>query len=243
MEIREATRKHHRRIIGEQVHIDRTHQVPMPGKLAGAAGPLSAFRFVFMPTCRTAARCSSFRAAEAHDVGRFGLVREVVHVLAIFPQGHPLVVVTTTITIAHAVRITDEESANLLFDTEVDDFACGFVPLVANTPLGTFTLLVFRSLELLPAPRILFAAGLLLRDLPDLLTPEMFERTNTTPGHDHRRPGVRRHRRQVNLAQISGRLDRAGSLFSLWYLDTHMQLKAMIPDETARPAVFGQING
>ena len=152
-------------IIGKLMHIDRTNQVPVPGKLAFSADPISAFGFVFMPTSRTAARCSSFRAGEAHNVGGCAFVGQVVNILAIFPQSHALIVMPASILIADTMRIADEESSDLLLNTEVDHFAGGLVPHLPNAPLGSATLLLLRMLQSLPAPGVLCAPTLLLDNL------------------------------------------------------------------------------
>ena len=78
------------------MHIHRANNVTVSGKAAGSTYPISAFGLLFLPTDRTLARCSSFRASEAHDVGLLGFVGEIVDILAIFPEGHALVVVSTT---------------------------------------------------------------------------------------------------------------------------------------------------
>jgi len=114
-----------------------------------------------MSTARTLATGSSFRASEAQDVGCFGLVGQISDVFAIFPQSHTLIVVPAFVLVADTMRIANEEGSHLLFDTQVDDFVGGFVPQVPNTPLGMTALLVFGSLQLLPAPGILFAPSLL----------------------------------------------------------------------------------
>jgi hypothetical protein len=225
------------------MHIDRTNQVPMPGKLALAAYPISAFGFVFVPTCRTPARCTSFGAGEAHDVSGCAFVGQVGDVFAIFPQGHALIVVPAFVLIADTVRIANEEGSDLLLNTEVDYFAGGFVPQVTNTPLGPATLLVFGMLQTLPATGILLAPGLLLRNLAQLLASLTLERTNAAPGDDHGLTGVGGHGCQVDLAQVHGGLDRARSFFCLWYFYAHVQLKTMVPDQATGPAVFGQGNG
>nr|WP_233097997.1 hypothetical protein [Dictyobacter vulcani] len=224
------------------MHIDRTHQVPMPGKLAVSARPISSLGLVSMPTYRTAARCSSFGAAEAHDVSSLAFVREIVNVLAILPQSHPLIVVSPIVFVTNAMRIADEEGPNLVLNTEVDNLASRFVSHVANTPLRSTTLFVFGSLQLFPATRILFAAGLLLRDFPELLASEMFERTNAAPGDDHRRSGIGGDSCQMDLAEVYCGLSSAGSLFRLCYLYADMQLEAVIPHEATRTTGFGQIN-
>lgn len=48
---------------------------------------------------------------------------------------------------------------------------------------------------------------------------------------------------RLDLAEVYCRLARARSLFCLWYVRADMQLKAVIPDQATRAAVFGQING
>ena len=149
-------------------------------------------------------------------MGCFGLVREIIHVPTVFPQGHALIVVPASILVADTMGIANKEGANLLFHTKGDDFAGGFVPQIAHTPFGATALLVFGSLQLLPAPRILFAPGLFPGNFAQLLTSLVFERTDAAPGDDHGLPGVGAHGCQVDLAQIYCGLDRARSLFCLW---------------------------
>ena len=103
------------------MHIDRANEIAVAGKAAGVACPGSASGFVTMPTSGTPARCSSFGASEAQDAGLFRFVGQVVDVLAVLPQGHALVVVPAGVTVAHAVRVADEERADLVLDTEVDE--------------------------------------------------------------------------------------------------------------------------
>lgn len=215
----------------------------MTGKLALSADPISSFGLVSMPTSRTAARCSSFRAGEAHDVSSLAFMGQVVDVFAIFPQGHTLIVMAPIVLITDTVGIADEEGANLLLNAEVDDFSRGFVPQVTNTPLSSAALLILRSLQFLPATRILFAPRLRPSNLPQLLASLVFERANPASGDDHGRPGAGGHGGKVDLTKIHRRLDRARSFFCLWYLDGDMQLEAVIPDQAARPAVFKEING
>ena len=80
----------------ERMHIHRSNNVTVPGKATSFTCPISSFGLVFMLTDRTLATCSSFGASEAHDVGLLGFVGEIVDILAIFPEGHALVVVSTT---------------------------------------------------------------------------------------------------------------------------------------------------
>jgi len=229
--------------ISKLMHIDRTDQVPVPGKPALAAHPISAFGGVFMPTFRTPARCSSFRTGEAHDVGLLRLVGEVINILAIFPQGHALIVVSASVLIADTVRIADEEGSNLLLDAEVDHCAGGFVPQVTYAPLGSTALSVFGMLQTLPTPGIFFAPSLLFSNLAQLLRPLPFERADAAPGDDHGLASIGGDGCQVNLAQIHAGLDGAGSLLGLWYLYAHVQFIPIVPDQAASAAVFRQGNG
>ena len=167
------------------MHIDRTNQIPVPGKLAFSAYPISAFGFVFVPTSRTPARCSSFGAGEAHDVSSLAFVGQIINILAIFPQGHALIVVPAFVLIADPMRIANEEGADLLLNAEVDHLAGGFVPQVTNSPLGSAALFIFGVLQSLPTPGVLLATGLLLCDLPKLLRPLAFDRTDPSPRDDH----------------------------------------------------------
>ena len=110
------------------------------------AVPLPVSRLVFMPTGRTLARCASFGASEARHVSLGAFVSQVVNIFAIFPQTHTLVVVSSVITVSHTMRITDEERANLVLNTEVDNLACGLMSLIADPSFSTFALCVFRVL-------------------------------------------------------------------------------------------------
>ena len=168
-----------------EMHIDRAHQVTVAREPADSARPISPFGLVTMPTCRTPARCASFGAGEALYVGLLAFMGEVVDVLAIFPQGHTLIVVSAAVLPTDTMRIADEEAPDLVFHTKVDHFAGRFVPQITNTTLCTATLLVLRSLQLLPAMGVLFASGLLLGNLAQLLMALSFERTDTAPGHHH----------------------------------------------------------
>jgi len=69
------------------------------------------------------------------------------------------------------MRIADEEGSDPILNTEVDHFAGSLVPYIPNAPLGTATQLILRVLKFLPAPRVLFATGLLLSNLAKLLCP------------------------------------------------------------------------
>jgi hypothetical protein len=85
------------------------HIIPMAGETARTADPIAVLGFMAMPTARTLATSSSFRASEAQDVSRFGLVGQVRDVFAIFPQCHTLIVMPAAITIAYAMWVADEQ--------------------------------------------------------------------------------------------------------------------------------------
>ena len=129
------------------VHIDTANKIAVSDKAAGFACPISSLGLVFVPTCRTLATCASFRASEAHDVSLFGFVREVVDVLAIFPQGHALIMVSPTVLVANAMRIANEEGAHFVVNAEVDDLVSGLVSLIANAAFGSGFDLVLGFLQ------------------------------------------------------------------------------------------------
>ena len=112
------------------MHIDRTDKIAVTSETADLACPISAFGLLLMPTSGTLTRGSSFRASKARDMSLFRFVGEIVDILAVFPQSHALIVVSAIVTVAHAMRIADEERSHLLLNTEVDDLASGFVPTI-----------------------------------------------------------------------------------------------------------------
>ena len=188
----------------------------MTGELAGLTDPISVLGFMFVTTLGTPARCASFGAGEALYVGLLAFMGEVVDVLAIFPQGHALIVVSAAVLLTDTMRIADEEAPNLLFHTKVDHFARRFVPQITNTTLCTTALLVLGSLQLLPAMGVLCTPGLLLRKLAELPIALSFERTNTAPGHNHGLACIGCDGCQMNLTQVYCGVYLARSLFSLW---------------------------
>jgi hypothetical protein len=119
--------------IGQFMHIDRANQIPVALEAARTAGPIAVLGLVAMPTARTLATSSSFRASEARDVSRFGFVGQIVDIFAIFPQGHALVMVSAMVSMAHPMRIAKKERVNLVFDTKVDHRSGGFMTLIADT--------------------------------------------------------------------------------------------------------------
>jgi hypothetical protein len=56
--------------------------------------------------------------------------------------GHAAIVVPPAVPITNAVRVADEERADVTRDAEVDDFARGLMPQVTDTPFGPATHLV-----------------------------------------------------------------------------------------------------
>lgn len=180
--------------IREPMHVHRTYQVSVSLEPTDFAGPLPVFRLLFMPAARTLTRCASFRASEARDVGLFGFVAEIVNILAIFPQRHPLMVVSAVVVVTHTMRIPNEERTDVLLHTEVDHFAGGFVLHITYALFSASALFVVSTLQLLPPARILLAAGLLFRNLPHMPVALSFEGTDTTPSYDDGLTCIRRGR-------------------------------------------------
>ena len=225
------------------MHIDRTNQVPMPGELAGAADPISALGLMFVPTYRTAARCASFGAGEAHDVSSFAFVSEVVDVLAIFPQSHTLIVVATIVPIAYAMRIANEEAPHFVLNTKVNDLSCCLMPQITDTPFSPTALLVLGSLQFLPTTGILGTTGLLLGDLTQTHSALPLETTDTTSSDDLSLTCIRGYSRQMDFTEIHGSMSLTWSLLCLRNFHAHMQLKAIIPDERTCTTIFREVNG
>ena len=142
----------------ERMHIDTADNITMACEATFAACPISSLGLVFMLADRTLAACASFSASEAHNASLFGFMSEVVDILAILPQGHSLVVVTTRIAVTDAVRITNEERANFLFLAEVDHKTGSFMTQVTNAAFCSCLDLVLSSLQLSPSARVFFAS-------------------------------------------------------------------------------------
>ena len=225
---------------GIEMHIDRADEIAVAGEAALAADPVSASGLMTMPADRTPARGASFGAGRARDAGYFGFVGQVVDVASVFPPRHALVVVPATVPIAHAVRIADEEGADSVFNTEVNDLAGGLVPQVAHAPLGSPAHLVLGPLQLFPPARMFRAAGLLFRQRSELFCTVPFEGTDAAPGDDQRLARVRGDGGQVNLAQVNGCLNGAGGITRLRYLNADVQFEAPVPHERARSGVVGK---
>jgi len=229
--------------VSELMHIDAANEITVSREPTGATDPISPPGLVFVPTARTLTRCSSFGASEARDVSLFGLVREGVDILAVFPLSQTLIVVSPTVTVADTVRIANEERANLMFCAEVDDFAGGFVTLITNTALCSFALLVLSSLELFPPARIFLATGLFLCHFAKLFGSLMLQGPDAPACDNQSRTCIGRNGCQVDFTQIDRGVSLTRNMLSLWDLNTHMQLKAIVPDKASRTAVLRQIKG
>jgi hypothetical protein len=222
------------------MHIDTANNVPVADKATFAACPISALGLMLMLADRTLATCASFRASEALDASLCRFMCEVVDVLAILPQGHPLVVMTPAIAVADTVGIAHEEGANLSLLTEVHHFARGFVAQIADATFCPSALLVLGPLQSSPTTRTLLAPRLLFRKLAQHLGSLSFERTNATACDDHRLTCVGRDCCQMDFTQVNCRMDfTRGRLFGCF--DAHMQLEAIIPDQATCAAIIGQI--
>jgi hypothetical protein len=219
------------RAIRKLMHIDGPDQVTMAGKTAGAADPISVLGLMTMPASGTLATCSSFGASEARDMSLFGFVGEIIDVFAILPQGHAAVLMAATITGTHTMRIADEERSDLVGDTKVDDLPGGLMTLITNATFVSFAYLVLDSLQFHPATGILLTSALLFRQLSHLLIAVAFERTDTTPCNDQGLLCIRSNSSEMDFSQVDSSLFLSWSMFSLWYLNAHMQLKASVPDQ------------
>ncbi len=225
----------------EWMHVDRADEVAVAAKAALAARPSSSFGPVTMPAPRTPTRGPSFGAGRARDASLFRFVGQVIDVLAVLPPGHPLVVVSPFAIPSNAVRVADEEHSYSILDAKVDHVAGGFVPQVAHAPLGPAADLVLRSLELLPAPRVLLAPALLLGELSQLLGAPSLETTDAAPGDNEPLTRAGRDGGKVDFPRVHGGLDDAGSLARLRGFHANVQLEATVPDECAGPSVLGKI--
>src|SRR5271157_6042962 len=124
------------------MHIDTADNVAMASEATFAACPISALGLVFVLAYRTLATCASFGASEALDASLCGFMGEVIDVLAIFPQGHALIMVTPTILVTYTMGIADEEEANIVLLAKVDHFARGFVTQITDAAFCSSALLV-----------------------------------------------------------------------------------------------------
>ena len=67
------------------MHVYRAYEISVSLETASLAVPLPVSRLMFVPTVGTPARCSSFGAGEARNMGLVGFVGQIVDVLAIVP--------------------------------------------------------------------------------------------------------------------------------------------------------------
>ncbi len=224
------------------MHIDRSNNVTMSCKATGSTCPISPFGLVFVPTYRTLATGSSFRASEAHDVSLFCLVCQVVDIPAIFPQSHPLVVVSAIVSISDTVRIADEELANVVLFAEVNDLTCRFVSEISYTSLRSTCELVLGPLQLLPPSGVFLASGLFLGNLAEVLGTMSLERTNATTRYHNGFPCVCGDGSKMNLTQVDCCVNLSRRCFILWLLYTDVQFKAIVPDKATRATLFRKCN-
>jgi hypothetical protein len=224
------------------MHIDATDDVPVARKATFTACPISALGLMFVLAYRTLATCASFRASEALDASLCGFMCEVIDVLAIFPQGHALIMVTPTILVTYTMGIADEEEANKVLLAKVDHFARGFVAQITNVTFGSSTLLVLGPLQPSPTSRALFATRLLFGQFSQLHVSLSFERADATACHDHSLARVGTNSSKMDFTQIDSCMNRSRCFFSLWCLDTGMQFKTMIPNEATCTAVLRKLN-
>jgi hypothetical protein len=224
------------------MHIHASYKVSMTGETTDLACPISAFGLVCMSTSGTPATCSSFGASEAQDVGLFGFVDEVVDVFAILPQGHTLIVVATLITIADTMRVANEETSHFLLNTEVNHLSRRLMAHITDSPFRTPTEFVLGVLQFLPTARILLAVGLFLGECPQAHASLPLETANATSCDNHRLASIGTDGCKMNFTQIDGGVNLTRSVFRLRYLDAHMQLKAVLPDQATGSGFFWQID-
>ena len=225
----------------ERMHIDTADNVTMASEATFAACPISSLGLVFVLAYRTLATCASFRASRALDASLCRFLGEVVDVLAIFPQGHPLVMVTPPVLVAHTMRITNKEGANVVFLAEGDDFASSFVAHITDSALCSSALLVLGPLQSTPSARALLATRLSLPDFSQHLGSLSFERANAATCDDHRLTRVGGNSGQVDFTQVDGCMNLSWCFLSFWHFDAHMQLEAVVPDQAACAAMLRQV--
>ena len=223
------------------MHVDRPYQIAVEGFATLLATPNPPFRFVLMPTSGTLATCSSFGASEARDVSLFRFVCEIVNVLSIFPQCHPLIMMSTIILGAYAMGIANEKASYLVLHAKVDDLSRGFVTQITDTPFDSFAHPPLGMLQFLPATGILLTAGLLLGDLSVAHRALSLQGADTPSGHDHGLARICRNCCQVDFAEIYRGVNLSWGIFGLGNLNADMQLEAIIPDQRACATVLWQI--
>jgi len=142
------------------MHIDAAYDIAMSFEPTFPACPHSALGLVSMPAYRTLATRSSFRASEALDAGLFTLVSEIINILAVFPLGHTLIMMASFVFPSNAMRIADEERANLLLFAKLDDLPGRFMAQITHSTFDSVRHLVPGTLEFLPTAGVLLTLSL-----------------------------------------------------------------------------------
>ena len=128
------------------MHIHAPHEVSVTHKATVPAGEDPPARLGVFPTRRTRAAGSPLTAREARHVGLLTLLFEIGTVSAIFPAGHPLVVMPSFVLLPHPIGIADEDGLHPFLLTELYHLPGGFVAQVPYPLLG----LARRSLSGIP---------------------------------------------------------------------------------------------
>ena len=89
---------------------------PEPALRAGPAAPLLALP---CSTGGTGAGCAPFRSRQAFYANPFGFFLEILNVLAILPEAHPLTVISPFAILLDSVRIADEDFSDLVFQQKI----------------------------------------------------------------------------------------------------------------------------
>src|SRR5260370_19980637 len=210
----------------------------MPHEPTVPALPLSASGLLFMPTSRPLAACSWFGASEALDAGVCTFVREIVDIFSILPLRHTLVVISSFVLLAHAMRVADEEDTDLLSLAKLDHLARGLVSQVTYPSFDTACHLVPGPLQFLPTFGILLAPCLSFGKLPVPHIALALEAANTTARDNQGRTCIRGDSREMNLPKGHCGPVRPMGLLGLWHLATDMQVQANGPDQHAGSAVL-----
>jgi Transposase IS200 like len=173
-------------------------------------------------------------------VSLFRFVTQVVDILAIFPRGHSLIVMSTAISSAHTVWIADEEASHLLFNAEVNHLSRRFMAHVTDTSSSSCFDFVLDMLKLLPATGILCASALLFSELAELLRPLPLKRSDAAARHDDGVAGICRDGGEMDFTQVYRGTCLSWCFFSLRLLNTNMQFKSIVPDQCTCATVFWQ---
>jgi hypothetical protein len=229
-------------IKSKSMHIDTANKIAVSCKATRSTCPISSLGFLFLPTYRTLATRSSFRASEAQDVSLFGFMGEIVDIFAVFPQSHALIVMSASLLVADTMGITNKELANLLLLAEADDFSCCLVSHVTNTPRCSGSDFILGMLQLLPSARVLLASGLLLSKLAQLFASLTLERPDASTRNNDSLSSVGADGGQVDFAQVYGCMNITRNFFSLWLFNTNMQFKAIVPNQATGTAVCRKLD-